>query len=156
MSKQIIQVRDGLKSPNPLSAAIRAGDYIFISGRTGTTDEQGVAVTGIEAQTRQCFEYMKEVLQAAGADLCDVVKVNVLLVNEADFPIMNEVYRGYWPDEPPARTTAVTGLARPNALVEIECIAYSPLNGRRANGGDSAPEEAGRNTSGPRSGNALQ
>jgi 2-iminobutanoate/2-iminopropanoate deaminase len=89
---------------------------------------------------------MKEVPEAAGADLCDVVKVNVLLVNEPVFAIMNEVYRSYWPDEPPARTTAVTGLARPNALVEIECIAYSPLAGNGQNGDQLTAADGKRGT----------
>ena len=110
----------------PFSSAVRAGDFTFVSGNSGTVDAQGNPVEGIEAQTRQCFENMKQVLQAAGSSLSDVVKVTVFLANIDDFAKMNEVYRGYFPKDRPARSTVITGLVHSDMLIEIECIAYKP------------------------------
>ncbi|MBA7698458.1 putative aminoacrylate peracid reductase RutC [subsurface metagenome] len=110
----------------PFSPAIRAGDYIFVSGQGGFVDAAGREVEGIDAQTRQCLENMKRVLVTAGSSLDDVVKVTVFLGSVSDFAGMNEVYQGYFPKDQPARSTAVTGLVIPNMLVEIECIAYCP------------------------------
>lgn len=110
----------------PFSAAIRAGDYIFVSGQIGFTDDKGGEVKGIEAQTKQCLKNVKQVLAAANASLDDVVKVAVFLRNGEDFAKMNEVYRTYFVDNKPARSTIIVGLALPSMLVEVECIAYSP------------------------------
>ncbi len=110
----------------PYSSAVRAGDFIFVSGTMGSVDAQGNPVEGIETQTRQCLENIKQVLQAAGSSLSDVVKVTVFLGNIDDFAKMNEVYRGYFPKDAPARATAITGLVRSDMLIEIECIAYKP------------------------------
>ena len=108
----------------PFSAAVRAGDFIFASGTTGTADAQGNPVKGIEAQTIQCLENINQVLQTAGASLSDVVKATVFLRNVDDFAKMNEVYVKYFPESRPARSTVITGLVRPDMLVEIECIVY--------------------------------
>ena len=111
----------------PFSPAIRAGDYIFVSGQLGLTDVQGRELKGIEAQTKQCLENMKGVLTAAGSSLGDVVKVTVFLRSEKDFAKMNEVYQSYFTKDQPARSTIITGLVLPNMLIEMECIAYSPI-----------------------------
>ena len=125
MTKQVITVPNTPKYP--FSPAIRAGDYIFVSGQGGFQDPKtGGAIEGIEAQTRQCLENMKQVLETAGSSLHDVVKVTVFLGNVADYAKMNETYQSYFPKDQPARSTAVTGLVIPNMLIEMECIAYSP------------------------------
>ena len=111
----------------PFSAAVRAGDFIFVSGASGTTNsETGEKVSGITAQTGQCLESVKRVLTAAGASLDDVVKSTVFIVNAGDFAPMNEVYQSYFTKDRPARSTVVVGLVRPDMLIEIECIAYHP------------------------------
>lgn len=69
---------------------------------------------------------MKQVLQADGSSLSDVVKVTVFLGNVDDFTKMNEVYRGYFPKDAPVRSTVITGLVSSDMLIEIECIAYKP------------------------------
>jgi 2-iminobutanoate/2-iminopropanoate deaminase len=124
MAKEVITVPTKPKSP--LSPGIKAGDYIFVSGQVGTVDDKGREVKGIEAQTRQCLENMKLVLETAGSSLSDVVKVTVFLVTVDDFAKMNEVYQSYFPKDYPARSTVITGLVRPSMLVEIECVAYHP------------------------------
>jgi 2-iminobutanoate/2-iminopropanoate deaminase len=123
MGKEVITVPNALKLP--FSAAIRAGDYIFVSGQVGFIDSGGKEVKGIAAQTRQCLENTKQILIAAGSSLNDVVKVTVFLNNADHFAQMNEVYQSYFPKDYPARSTVVTGPVVPNMLIEIECIAYS-------------------------------
>ena len=93
----------------------------------GGVDDNGAEVKGIEAQTRQTMENIRKILEAAGSSFRDVVKVTVFLVDVNDFAKMNEVYRTYFSEDLPARSTVVVAaLARPAWLVEIECIAYHP------------------------------
>jgi len=121
MIKKVISIPNAPKLP--YSPAIRAGDFIFVSGQVGFTDEKGREITGIENQTKQCLENMKKVLEAAGSSLGDVVKVTVFLRNEQDFAKMNEIYQGYFSEDKPARSTVIAGLALPNILIEMDCIA---------------------------------
>jgi len=124
MLKRVITLPDAPKLP--FSAAIRAGDYIFVSGQIGHTDAGGKKVKGIEGQVRQCLENMKKVLAAAGSSLDEVVKVTVFLRNQADFARMNEIYQSYFAEDRPARSTVIAALALPSMLIEIDCIAYFP------------------------------
>ena len=124
MAKEVVIVPNRPKTP--YSPGIKAGDYIFVSGQIGLVDDKGRELKGVEAQARQCLENLKQVLEAAGSSLSDVVKVTVFLVNADDFAKMNEVYRGYFPKDAPARSTAITGLVSSDMLIEIECIAYKP------------------------------
>jgi 2-iminobutanoate/2-iminopropanoate deaminase len=124
MKKEVITVPNALKLP--FSPAIKAGDYVFVSGQIGFMDTNGKEVKGIEAQTRQCLENIKQVLQVAGLSLNDIVKVTVFLGDGSHFAKMNEVYQSYFPKDYPARSTIMTSMFIPNMLVEIECIAYSP------------------------------
>ena len=124
MFKKVIDIPEAPKLP--FSPAIRAGDYIFVSGQVGSVDAGGKKLETIEAQTRQCLEKIKQILAAAGSSLSDVVKVTVFLGNVSDFAKMNEVYQSYFTKDFPARSTAITGLVHPRILVEMECIAYCP------------------------------
>ncbi len=126
MAKKVISIPGASKLP--FSPAIRAGDYIFVSGQIGSVDAEGKEVKGIEAQARLCLENMKRVLVAAGASLDDVVKVTVFLRNEEDFTKMNEIYQGCFIEDKPARSTVIAGLVLPSMLIEMDCIAYCQLN----------------------------
>ena len=111
----------------PYSPAVRSTDHIFVSGQIGFTNpETGKDNIGIEAQTRQCLENMKSVLEGMGSSLSDVVKVTVFLKNEGDLAKMNETYISYFPNNRPARSTIITNLINPKMLIEIECIACCP------------------------------
>ena len=126
MAKQVIMVPTSLPGV-PYSPGMKAGDYIFVSGQVGHVDGKGNKLEGIEAQTRQVLENMKGVLAAAGASLSDVVKTTVFLVKADDFAKMNEVYKTFFAKDYPSRSTViVAALARPEIIVEIECIAYRP------------------------------
>jgi len=124
MAKQVITVPTALPGV-PYSPAIKAGDYIFVSGQVGHVDSQGNKLEGVEAQTRQVLDNMKRVLEAAGSSMDEVVKTTVFLVKAEDFAKMNEVYKTYFTKDLPARSTViVAALARPEIIVEIEGIAY--------------------------------
>lgn len=105
------------------SASIEAGDYVFVSGALGTKDGKLVE-GGIKAETPQTLDNLKETLAKSGLSISDVVKVTVFIKNLEDFQPMNEVYRTYFPTDPPARSTVVAGLVLGNANIEIDMIAY--------------------------------
>ena len=110
----------------PFSHAVRAGDYLFITGQMPTlkNDNTKLVDGGIEAQTHQVMKNLLEVLNAAGSSFEKVIFARVYLVNFGDFDKMNSVYASYFAeDKLPARTCiGVTGLAV-GASVEIDFIA---------------------------------
>ena len=112
----------------PLSPAVRAGDFVFISGQVPVRADGSVAEGGIEGQTRQVMENVKAALALAGAGLDDVVKTTVFIEDARDFGGMNKVYGSYFTKEPPARTT-VEGRLMIDIKVEIEVVAYAPVKG---------------------------
>jgi 2-iminobutanoate/2-iminopropanoate deaminase len=79
----------------------------------------------IKAQTERMLKNIKAILEAAGTDLGKVVSTTVYLTDLKNFDAMNEVYRQYFPKEPPPRATVQAGLLR-NMLVEMQCIAWVP------------------------------
>lgn len=144
MGKVVISVPDGPPAHPFLSAAVRAGDFIYVSGHAGLRPNRppsgsgsdwkpgDLVEGGIEAETRQTLESLKQALEAAGSCLADVVKVNTFLRDvDRDFHAYNRVYMEYFPTEPPARTS-VGAKIYGNILIEIECVAYAPLSERRA------------------------
>lgn len=113
----------------PLSKAIRAGDFVFLSGQLGL-DESGRIADGIEAQTRHCLRHIETLLGTAGVGLDAVVKATVWLTDVADFAAFNRVYATAFPEHPPCRSTVVSGLVLPGARIEIEILAYAPTAAR--------------------------
>lgn len=110
-----------------LSRAIRAGDFIFITGQVPMKDGVPMTEGNIEEQTRACLDSLKDILAEAGCELGDVVKSMVWLKNREDFGGFNEVYAEYFPQEPPTRSALVSDFLI-DILVEIECVAYKPLS----------------------------
>ena len=108
-----------------LSSAIRVGDMVYASGQLGMSRQS--PDTTIQGQTRLALENTKRVLESAGTSLANAVKCTVFLTRAGDFQAMNQVYREFFPQNPPARSTVVVAaLVVPNALVEIECQAVMP------------------------------
>jgi 2-iminobutanoate/2-iminopropanoate deaminase len=107
----------------PLSAAVVANGFVFVSGQV-PRDERGRVPEGIEAQTRLVMQNMKGALEQAGSSLERVVKTTVFLKQVADFADMNRVYATFFPNDPPARSTIRAELML-DALVEIEAIALA-------------------------------
>jgi reactive intermediate/imine deaminase len=110
----------------PLSPAVRAGDFVYVSGQVPTRPDGSVVSGGIAEQTEQVLENVKSVLALAGCTLADVIKTHCYLADARDFGGFNAVYARYFPFEPPARTTAEARLMI-DIRVEIEAIAYRPL-----------------------------
>jgi len=107
----------------PYSPGIVAGNTLYCSGCIGLDPETNNLGAGIEEQTGLALERIKDIVQNAEFEMDDVVKSTVFLKNLDDFAAMNDVYRTYFPENPPAReTVAVAGIVR-EALVEISCIA---------------------------------
>ena len=113
-------------SPNPYSYGIRSGALVFLSGLVSRRGSDNVFVTGdVRVQTRTIMDNAARLLQAAGLSFRDVVSARVYLTSAADFAAMNEVYREFFPEAPPARATVQCGLAGPEAVVEITFVASS-------------------------------
>lgn len=113
-------------SPYPFSPAVRAGGFLFLSGQIGARSENGAMVLvpgGIEAETRQTMDNIRDILVRNGSSLERVVKCTVMIADMAEWPRMNAIYATYFPGAKPARSAlGANGLAL-NARVEIECIA---------------------------------
>ena len=108
-----------------LTPAIRIGNMVYGSGQLGMSRQN--PDTTIQGQTRLALENIKRVFEQAGTTMAMAAKCTVFLTDVKDFGGMNEVYRTFWPSEPPARSTVVVAaLVVPNAKVEIECIAAMP------------------------------
>ncbi|HET9246620.1 MAG TPA: Rid family hydrolase [Xanthobacteraceae bacterium] len=112
-------------SGQPLSMAVRGGDFLFVSGLTAIDLRSGERMQGTTAsETRQILTNLKQLLDAAGSSLDKVVKVNVLLHSMLEERNMNEVYARFFPDQPPART--VCGARLPDGVkVIVECTALA-------------------------------
>lgn len=106
-----------------LSKAVRAGDFVFLTGQVPMRDGVPMTDGSIEDQTRACLDAIKDTLAEAGCNLGDVVKAMVWLRSRDDFPGFNEVYGEYFPEGPPARSALVSEFLV-DIRVEIECIAY--------------------------------
>lgn len=110
----------------PLSPAVRAGDFVYVSGQVPVDAGGKVVEGGIEAQTRQTLDNVKAALALAGCGMEDVVKTMVILTDKTDFAAFNKTYATYFAKEPPARTTVEAQLMI-DIKIEIEAIAYKPL-----------------------------
>ncbi|MAS34146.1 MAG: reactive intermediate/imine deaminase [Anaerolineaceae bacterium] len=122
MPKQAIQTDKSPIPTSPYSQALRVGDFIFVSGTTPTNPETGTMPETIEDQTRQVLDNIKEILEAGGASMDDVVKSTVHLSDLEFFARFNSVYATYFNEPRPVRTTVGSQLM--NMLVEIDVVAY--------------------------------
>ena len=129
MSKQQISTRSASAPVRPFSQAIRAGDFIFVSGQGPFDSETGEMIGNtIEEQTKQVLENIKAILEAGGATLDDVVKVTSYLNDASYFETYNKVYVTYFSDPKPARSTIACELVIEGMLVEIDVVAYVGKN----------------------------
>ena len=111
----------------PYSHAVRAGDFIYVSGQVAINPQSNKLEQGtVASETRMTIENIRAILQAAGAGLGDVIKCSVFLADIRDFAAMNEVYGEYFGAAKPARTTVQATLPAQGIKVEIDCVAYKP------------------------------
>lgn len=112
--------------PLPASSAVRAGDYVFVSGHMPFDENKMLVQGSIEVQTRVVLEAIKATLKRAGCEMSDIVKNTIWLQDPRDFNGYNRVYAEYFPTNPPARAT-VQAMLMEEARIEIDSIAYKPL-----------------------------
>ena len=108
----------------PYSQGIKAGSFLFVAGQGPTDPKTGKISSDIESQTQQTLRNVKAIIEASGLTLGDVVKVSIFLKNGTDFKKVNEVYKTFFPDKPPTRTTVEAKFVAPEMLIEIDAIAY--------------------------------
>jgi len=113
------------RQPRPFSPAVRAGDFVFVSGQVPANAEGEIVGGGIEAQTRQVMDNLAAALALAGCSFDDVCKTTVWLQDARDFGAFNRIYLGYFPRGRPARSTVEARLMV-DARVEIDVVAYRP------------------------------
>jgi len=108
----------------PYSQALRAGDWLFLSGQIGLRPDSGELVAGgTAAEAEQALSNLGEVLAAAGLGFADVVRTTVYLVDLADFATVNETYQRFVREPYPARSTVGVASLPKGARVEIDAIA---------------------------------
>jgi 2-iminobutanoate/2-iminopropanoate deaminase len=122
MQREVIQPA-GTTPGGILSPGIRVGDLLWTAGNTGRNPETGVTPDDIQGQTRQTLENLKRVVEAAGSSFANVVKVNIYLTDIADRPAVNEIYKEYFPENPPGRTCIGNAGFDGNTRIEIEMVA---------------------------------
>ncbi|RKN84186.1 RidA family protein [Paenibacillus ginsengarvi] len=130
MSKEIF-APNAPQFPLPFSHALRAGDFVYVSGQVGVNPQtREVVGSTIEEQTAQCIRNIETILEAAGLTLDHVIKANAHLSSSADTPAYNKVYETMFSKPYPTRTTVQSGIG--SYLIEIDVIAYAPT--RRGEG----------------------
>ena len=128
--KSVPELPNHAKPLGPYSHAVVANGLVFISGQTPLAPgaKPGAwAAADVGGQVKQCLRNVGSILEELGLSMDAVVKTTVFLTDPADFKAMNEAYQGFFPLEPPARSTARLGVDLPGLRVSIEAIAvYQP------------------------------
>ena len=115
------------KAVGPYSQAIKHAGVLYTSGQIGLVAETGKLVANdVESQARQVTQNLGAVLDAAGAELADILKVNIFLTDMADFPKVNEIYAAWLAEHRPARATVAVAALPLGAKVEMDLIARIP------------------------------
>ena len=119
--RQTVTAEKGPAPAGPYSHAVVANGFVFVSGQGPVDPETGTMPDAFKDQVRQTLRNVQTILEAAGSSLDDVVKVNAYVTDLTRFAEFNEVYKEFFQNDPPARTTVAAGLL--GFLVEIDCIA---------------------------------
>ncbi len=128
--RKVICTPDGPRPRGVYSQAIVADGFVFVAGQVSVNPETNKLEPGdIRSETRRTLENLRAILIASGSSLRDVVRVGVYLADMKDFDAMNEVFRKFFPEDPPARSTI--GAQLPKIKIEIDCIARLPKPSRR-------------------------
>jgi reactive intermediate/imine deaminase len=125
MGKQIVTSSHVVEGKSPYSQCTRVGNLLFISGQVSWDADGNIVAPGdASGQARQALENMRHLLDAAGATMDDVVKVNYYLTNIADGPAVRKIREEYFKSPYPAATTVeINKLVQPELVLEIEAIA---------------------------------
>ena len=122
--KRVISTEEAPAAIGPYSQAIKAGDFLYISGQIPVDPKTGNIPGDIASQAKQSLENLKAIIEAAGYSLADVVKTTVFAADIENFAEINGIYAGYFPKDAPARSfVAVKDLPK-GVGVEIEAVAW--------------------------------
>jgi len=125
MSRQFIKTSNAPHPIGPYSQGIKAGNFLFVSGQGPIDPKTGNMLPAeIETQTRQTLQNIRGIVEASGFQMRDIVRVSVFLKNGSDFQKMNEIYKTFFTENPPTRTTIEAKFVVEGMLVEIDVIAY--------------------------------
>jgi len=123
--KTVINTDLAPKAIGPYSQAIMLNDFLFASGQIAIDPKKGEIVEGgIEDQTRQVMENIKNILAACEMDFSNIVKTTIFLTDLNNFALVNDIYGSYFKQEPPARSCVEVSRLPKGALIEIEIIAH--------------------------------
>ena len=124
--RRIVKTEGAPGAIGPYSQAVVAGGFVYCSGQIPIDPATGQFVEGgVREQTAQVLRNLSQVLEAAGTSLARVVKTTVFLADMGDFAEMNETYAGFFPENPPARSTVQAARLPRDARVEIDVIALA-------------------------------
>ena len=126
MEKSVISTNNAPAAIGPYSQAIKIGNLVFVSGQIPIIPATGEILRGdIKLQTRQVLENLKNILEAAGSFLDNVVKTTVFMKDLNDYTAINDVYKEFFTNKPPARAAVQAARLPRDVGVEIEAIAFS-------------------------------
>jgi len=131
VNKQILK-SGRLPASGPYSAAVEINGLVFVSGQLPINPETGEVIESLEPATRQVLTNLQTVLEENGLSLEDVVKTTIFLTDMADFAAVNEIYAGFFPKEPPARSTVGVSALPKNVPLEIEAVAVRKQTEKKA------------------------
>ena len=124
MKKMVISTKAAPAAIGPYSQAIKAGNLVFVSGQIPIIPETGEILQGDAAvQTRQVLNNLRNILDAAGTSLDNVVKTTIFMKDLNDYAAVNDVYKEFFQNEPPARAAVQVSRLPKDVAIEIEAIA---------------------------------
>lgn len=122
--KKVVHTSSAPAPIGPYSQAIKFGNLLIVSGQVAIDPASGqFQQSGVEAQTKLVMENLRAILTAEGLSFADVLKCSIFIKDMNDFPVINEIYGGYFDKDPPARETVEVARLPKDALVEISLIA---------------------------------
>ena len=120
--RKVIRTTHAPRPRGVYSQAIVDGDFVFVAGQGSINPVTNELELGdIRSETRRTLKNIQAILEASGCTLKDIVRIGVFLADLKDFDAMNDVFRQFFPEDPPARTTV--GCELPRIKIEIDCIA---------------------------------
>jgi len=125
MSVEVIRGHGVPQSHLPFSPALRAGDFVFVSGQASVDDTGKIVNDSFEGEVRRSFENVQKVLAGAGLEMKQVVQVRNYVAQQSDLPEFNRIYREYFSEPYPARTTLI-GCLGTLLKFEVDVVAYCP------------------------------
>ncbi|MEA1915027.1 MAG: Rid family detoxifying hydrolase [Campylobacterota bacterium] len=120
---EYIQTTNAPAAIGPYSQAIVSGELVYTSGQIALKPDGTLVENDVKKQTRQVFENLRHVLEAAGSSVEQVIKVNIFLDNMDDFGLVNVLFAEFFGDHKPARSTVAVQTLPKRVLIEIDVVA---------------------------------